>query len=143
VDYYTIGEEPWLRDFGTRLRWFNLWWPASFPGDDTAGEDTSRRKLTSSSTCDWEETGSFVSVGNLTLLVGILFCIFFLHLLVISGLEAYWLLEKRSKAEWEAARSRGTTDSEIRARLSGKHVRHRVLPLAEDDAKVGTSLSPS
>ena len=34
-----------------------------------------------------------MSVGNLALLVGILFCIFFLHLLVISGLEAYWLLE--------------------------------------------------
>ena len=52
-------------------------------------------------------------------------------------------MQKRSKAEWEAARSRGTTDSEIRARLSGKHVRHRVLPVAEDDAEVGTSLSPS
>ena len=52
-------------------------------------------------------------------------------------------MQKRSKAEWEAARSRGTTDSEIRARLSGKHVRHRVLPVTEDDAEAGISFSRS
>ncbi|CAN0278175.1 unnamed protein product [Ascophyllum nodosum] len=145
VDYYTIDGEPWLLDLGTHLRWLNLWWPASSSDGNTSWGSTSRRRLTLSSTCDWEDNGSYVSVKNLALVAGILVSIFLLHLVFLSGTEAYKMLKKRAKIEWEGAQRRRMTDSEIRARLSGKTIRHKVLPMANDDPDTDcgeTVLSP-
>ena len=53
--------------------------------------------------------------------------------------------QNRAKVEWEEAQRRRTTDSEIRARLSGKSIRHQVLPMVNDDPDTGcgvTRLSP-
>ena len=53
--------------------------------------------------------------------------------------------QKRAKIEWEGAQRRRMTDSEIRARLSGKTIRHKVLPMANDDPDTDcgeTVLSP-
>ena len=53
--------------------------------------------------------------------------------------------QKRAKIEWEEAQRRRMSDGEIRARLSGKSIRHQVLPMVNDDTDTGcgvTALSP-
>lgn len=62
-----------------RSRWTNLWVPAT--------------SVKSFAGCTFEgnEAGSLLFVGNLALVAGILLFIFFLHIAVVSGVEAKWL----------------------------------------------------
>lgn len=59
----------------------NLWWPADIAEWITG--------------CSFEgdprEIDALMFVGNVILVVGILVCIFAVHLVVVSGVEAYWL----------------------------------------------------
>ncbi len=70
----------------TKKRWVNLWWPAEI-GEDIASEE-----------CAFDaggDLGALVFVGNLLLVVGILLGIFLLHVLIVSGVEAFWLTKVR------------------------------------------------
>ncbi|CAM9748893.1 unnamed protein product [Ascophyllum nodosum] len=133
VEFKRAENVPWLREFGTRLRWVNLWWPKSSSTDVTTFGDTdSKRSLILSSTCSWKETATIASVRELVLVMGIAVCIFLIHLLVVSGLEAYWLLEKQAKAEIKIAQRQGVTQSEMKTSWSGGSLRQRVMPMADD-----------
>lgn len=57
-------------------RWINLWWAPDFVGD-------------SSDTDDSTATAEFV--GNSLLCFGVLFGLFFVHMALASGVEAFWL----------------------------------------------------
>lgn len=57
-------------------RWINLWWSADF-ADDSTDHDS--------------KTTSSAFVGNLVLVVGIIFGIFVVHITVISAVEALWI----------------------------------------------------
>lgn len=77
---------------GPRLfirRWINLWWPAEI-GEDIASEECIVDAGAS-------ELGALVFVGNLALVVGILLGVFFLHVVIVSGVEAYWLTKVRRR----------------------------------------------
>ena len=71
----------------SKHRWVNLWWPAEI-GEDIASEE-----------CVFDagasELGALVFVGNLILVVGILLGVFLLHIVLVSGVEAYWLTKVR------------------------------------------------
>lgn len=66
-------------------RWVNLWWPADF-AEDIASKECAFVGGAS-------DLGALVFVGNLVLVVGILLLIFLIHVAVISGVEAFWLLK--------------------------------------------------
>ena len=66
------------------IRWINLWWPANF------AEDVTSASCTVGSAAD---LGAVVFVGSLVLDVGILLGILFLHILLVSLVEAYWMSE--------------------------------------------------
>lgn len=66
-------------------RWVNLWWPAEF------AEDIASKECAFAGGAG--DIGALVFVGNLVLVVGILLLIFLLHVAVISGVEAFWLLK--------------------------------------------------
>lgn len=78
-------------------RWVNLWLPENFVETFTPVSATRRLQETeSASRCDLASTGSgdigaIVFVGNLVLFAGVLLAIFLLHVLLASGVEAYWL----------------------------------------------------
>lgn len=80
-----------------RFRWVNLWLPADVVESYTrlrpsrrlqAEDDSSRCELAAAGSND---IGAVVFIGNLLLFASILLTIFLLHLLLASGVEAYWL----------------------------------------------------
>lgn len=50
------------------------------------------------------ELGVSVFVGNLALVVGILLAVFLLHILIVSGVEAFWLTQVRGASPRGAVR---------------------------------------
>lgn len=78
-------------------RWANLWTPASLVRRVTTLQTTRRLQETESSgRCELAEAGSddigaIVFIGNLALFAVILLTIFLFHVLLASGVEAYWL----------------------------------------------------
>ena len=81
-------------------RWVNLWPSASVVEQFTPLRTTRQPQETGSETnsprCDFGSTepndvGGIVFVGNLVLFIVILLAKFFLHVLLASGVEAYWL----------------------------------------------------
>lgn len=66
-------------------RWVNLWWQPDF----------ATNILSSCEPVTGANIGGPVFVGNIVLVVGILLSLFLLHVVVISGVEAYWLTKAR------------------------------------------------
>lgn len=71
-------------------RWLNLWIPLN-PAIDL-------------DTCNLEDSegglGLLVFMGNLALVIAILLGVFFLHVTVVSGVEAYWLWRVSHRAHF-------------------------------------------
>ncbi|CAN0463533.1 unnamed protein product, partial [Ectocarpus sp. 12 AP-2014] len=128
-----------LSDFANNLRWVNLWPPASFarsftPGSmygelDQEGEDARSFTLArmygeldqEGEEGVEEESGdlsSSVFVGNLVLFLVILFIIFLIHMILASGIEAYWLAKRGAEKQVARAQRRGVPVRELSARLS-------------------------
>lgn len=78
-------------------RWVNMWLPADIVEALTPLKATRRlQEEHHSSRCELaaaesNEIGAIGFIGNLVLFTGILLTIFLLHVLLASGVEAYWL----------------------------------------------------
>eukprot|EP00752_Nemacystus_decipiens_P002264 g2145.t1 len=121
---YTVREDSWLADFITGLRWINLWWPTDVAEDLL------------SPACDLEagsgDLGTSVFVGNLLLVLGVLLGVLLLHVAVVSGVEAFWLLKIRAQDDLDKARRLAVPIGELHARLRGATLMRRTVvpPLA-------------
>ncbi|CAM9789606.1 unnamed protein product [Ectocarpus fasciculatus] len=117
---YVMDEESWLADFVTGLRWINLWWPAEI-GQNIASDECAFEAGASG-------IGALIFVGNLALVIGILLAIFFIHVAVVSGVEALWLTKRRARENLDAARRRSAPISELQARFRGGRMIRRTNP---------------
>lgn len=70
-----------------QYRWINLWWPADI-AEGVVSDSCAFDKGVS-------DIGALVFVGNFALVVIILSSIFLLHVMVISGVEAFWMAKVR------------------------------------------------
>ena len=79
------------------VRWANLWpspnvvrkfTPLKTPRRLQEEDSSDRCQLTAAGSSD---IGAVVFIGNLVLFISILLIIFILHVLLASGVEAYWL----------------------------------------------------
>eukprot|EP00904_Undaria_pinnatifida_P013952 jgi/Undpi1/9688/HiC_scaffold_27.g12144.m1 len=117
----TGAEASYVLDFAENLRWVNLWPPEDVVEIFTPLGTARRLQETdgsSASRCDIAESesgglGATVFVGNLVLFAGILLTIFVLHVLIASGVEAYWLTKKHAKERIEMAHLDGTPIREL------------------------------
>eukprot|EP00904_Undaria_pinnatifida_P013948 jgi/Undpi1/9684/HiC_scaffold_27.g12140.m1 len=121
----TGAEDPTGAENSWTLEWANLWTPASLVRRVTTLQTTRRLQETESSgRCELAEAGSddigaIVFIGNLALFAVILLTIFLFHVLLASGVEAYWLTKERANEEVEMAQLQGTPVRELMsARLS-------------------------
>lgn len=81
----------------------NLWPPEGFAAGVFGTSASPSRRLQEQDTtseCAFSETegsdiGMLVFIGNLVLVVGILLGVFFLHIAVVSAIEACWLVKVR------------------------------------------------
>ncbi|CAM9524910.1 unnamed protein product [Pylaiella littoralis] len=108
---YIVVEDSWLADFVIRLRWVHLWLPAdAFRG---AVPDSCRLED------DPSDLNVLVFLGNVIIVAVILLTILLVHITVISGVEAYWLVKARAKDDVRKARLAGSVQDASRAPLSG------------------------
>ncbi|CAN0416896.1 unnamed protein product, partial [Laminaria digitata] len=93
----TGAEDSWILEFAKHLRWVNMWLPADIVEALTPIRATRRlQEEHHSSRCELaaaesNDIGAIGFIGNLVLFAGILLTIFLLHVLLASGVEAYWL----------------------------------------------------
>lgn len=71
-------------------RWVNLWLPV-FSGPLAESCDFS-----DSDASDDSSVGGSVFVGNTVLVLGLLLVVLFVHVVIISAVEAYWLAQVRT-----------------------------------------------
>ncbi|CAM9702642.1 unnamed protein product, partial [Laminaria digitata] len=113
-------EDSWVLDFAKQLRWANLWPPPGVAESLAPFRSTRRlQEEDNSSRCELAAAGSsdigaIVFIGNLVLFAGILLTIFLLHVLLASGVEAYWLTKERANKEVEVAQIHGTPIRELK-----------------------------
>lgn len=72
--------------------------------------------------------------GNLLLFVGLLLCIFFVHVVVASSKEAIMILEKRAVDEVKVAKSQGIPISDLSSRVLGKKPGPGTPPLLDSES---------
>ncbi|CAM9165411.1 unnamed protein product, partial [Laminaria digitata] len=95
----SVGDsESLLSAFVNNLRWVNLWLPV-FSGPLAESCDFS-----DSDASDDSSVGGSVFVGNTVLVLGLLLVVLFVHVVIISAVEAYWLAQNRATAAVTAAR---------------------------------------
>eukprot|EP00903_Cladosiphon_okamuranus_P017681 g16281.t1 len=132
--------------FAEKLRWINLWPPASFAESFTPGteprfegslsSDDVRRgagakdvedDVASSST---SSMSSAVFMGNLTLFTAVLSSIFLAHVALASAIEAYWLAKERAQKQIVEARTQGIPLSQLSRGPTGREIQHDPDPEA-------------
>eukprot|EP00903_Cladosiphon_okamuranus_P018718 g17231.t1 len=126
-------EKSAVSEFANSLRWVNLWPSDNFSrsvtpqviADDleepNKNEDEREDRGIFSTTIS--DISSFLFMGNLALFFGFLVVIFTLHILVASGVEAYWLAKKSAQEQVTKAQARGLSFSELSAARSGRRPR--------------------
>eukprot|EP00903_Cladosiphon_okamuranus_P014942 g13833.t1 len=127
----TGDEDSAVSKFADSLRWVNLWPSQNFSRSVTPefvakdleeskdDEDTSSGDKGISLTII-SDVSSFLFMGNLALFFGGLVVIFTVHVLVASGVEAYWLAKRNAQEVLKRAHDSGVSLGDLSAIRSGR-----------------------